>query len=206
MTVTWDSKRDRRALLLLGVAAVGIIAFRLIDRAPSVSTSASTSGTVLASPETVAAAEKRLTKLRQMAALVPGKEEALSKVRAELGSREKGILAAETPQQAQAQLIQIMRRVMKDQAPPIDITATEIGQVRPLDSNYGEALVTVVFTCRIEDLINLLTDLTKQPELIATSEMRIGGANPKEKSLPVRLTVAGVIRRDLVPDKKGTAY
>lgn len=197
MKVARDPKRDKRALALLGGAVALIIIFKLAERGSTSSTA------VLAAPVTVEAAEKRLVKVRQMAALVPGKEEALKKVQAELALREKGILAADTPQQAQAQILQIMRRVMKAQAPPIDIGSTEIGQVRPIDDNYGEAQVTVTFVCRIEDLVNLLTDLTKQPELISTAEMRIGGAHPKEKSLPVRLTVAGIIRRDLIPEKKG---
>ena len=49
----------------------------------------------------------------------------------------------------------------------------------------------------------LYADLTKQQELIATSELRIGSANPREKNIPVRLTISGVVRRDLIPDKKG---
>ena len=202
MKVARDSRRDKRALALLGAAVALIIIYKLVDRESSPSTA------VLAAPITVEAAEKRLVKLRQMAALVPGKEEALKKVQAELATREKGIIAADTPQQAQAQLLQIMRRVMKAQTPPIDIGSTELGQVRPIDDNYGEVQSTVTFTCRIEDLVNLLTDITKQPELISTAEMRIGGAHPKEKSMPVRLTVAGIIRRELIPEKKnvGAAY
>ena len=188
--------RERRVVIFGAVAVAGILLYRISSSTPE-------STTVLAAPDTVAAAEKRLTKLRQMTALVPGKEAALSKVQVELNAREKGILQADTPQQAQALLLQIMRRVMKAQTPPIDIASTEIGQARALDDNYGEVASSVSFTCRIEDLVNLLTDLTKQKELIATSEMRIGSANPKEKNIPVRLTISGVVRRELIPDKKG---
>jgi hypothetical protein len=196
------TQRDKRALALLGAAVAVIILYRAADRATS------NSSAVLAAADTVGAAEKRLTRLRQMASLVPGKEEALKRVQGELALREKGILAADTPQQAQAQMLQILRRVMKAQTPPIDIGSTEIGPVRQLDDQYGEVLVAVSLVCRIEDLVNLLTDLTKQPELIATSDLRIGGAHPKEKNMPVRLTVGGIIRRDLIPEKRGmaTAY
>jgi hypothetical protein len=51
-------------------------------------------------------------------------------------------------------------------------------------------------------LINLLSDITSQKEMIGISDMRIGGAAPKEKTMPVRLTISGLVRRELVPDKK----
>ena len=40
-------------------------------------------------------------------------------------------------------------------------------------------------------------------EIIATDEIRCGAANPKSKSMPVRLTVSGLVPRRLVPEKKG---
>ena len=193
-------ERDRRALILLGVAVAAILLYRL---APTGSDKSS--GTVLADSDTVAASELRLAKLRRLSAQVPGKEDVLKKVKTELADREKGVLVADTPQQAQAQLFQIMRRVMRAQQPPIEIASTEIGPTHALDDNYGEVLSSVSFVCRIEDLVNLLTDLTNQKELIATYDLRIGAAHPKEKTMPVRLTVAGVVRRELIPDKKVTA-
>src|SRR6476661_9481529 len=93
--------REKRVVIFGAVALAGILLYRISSSAPE-------SHTVLAAPETVAGAEKRLTKLRQMSALVPGKQDALNKVQAELAAREKGILQADTPQQAQAQLFQIM--------------------------------------------------------------------------------------------------
>jgi hypothetical protein len=63
--------------------------------------------------------------------------------------------------------------------------------------------VSVSFDCRVEQLVNLLADITAQKELIATSEIRIGNAHPKEKVMPVRLTVSGVVPRKLIPDRKG---
>src|SRR5947209_18315177 len=116
-------QRDRRALVILGVAVAGILLYRLTPTA-----SDKPSATVLADSETVTATEMRLAKVRKLSAQVPGKQEVLKKVEAELGEREKGILAADTPQQAQAQLLQIMRRIMRAQVPPIDIASTEIGQ------------------------------------------------------------------------------
>jgi len=63
----------------------------------------------------------------------------------------------------------------------------------------------VNFECRIEQIVNFLAALTKKTELIATSEVRIAAANPKEKSLNVRLTLSGAVPRNLVPVKRGLA-
>ena len=51
--------------------------------------------------------------------------------------------------------------------------------------------------------MNLLADLTHQPELIATNDLRISSANEKQKTLTVRLAVSGLVPKRLVPEKKG---
>jgi hypothetical protein len=84
----------------------------------------------------------------------------------------------------------------KAQTPPLEFRSEEIGQVRPLgdDKNYGEAVVSISLNCAIEQLVNLLADITAQPEAIATGDPAHGG-NQKEKTLSVRLTVAGMVLR-----------
>jgi hypothetical protein len=121
----------------------------------------------------------------------------------ELAAREQGLIQADTPAQAQAQLLQIFRRVASRQAPPIEIKTVEMGQIRPLGADYGELTVPVTFDCRIEQLLNLLADLTAQPEIVATSDLRITAGDARQKTLNVRLTVSGVAPRRLVPEKKG---
>jgi hypothetical protein len=81
-----------------------------------------------------------------------------------------------------------------------------MGQTRKLGDHYGEVLISVSFDARIEQIVNLLAELTEQPELIATIVLRISGATGKDKSMPVRLTVSGVVPRSLVPEKKGFAF
>lgn len=155
-------------------------------------------GTVQSIPD----AEKRLARVRQIAATVPGKEQVLKQVSSELAEREKGLIQADTPAQAQAQMLQILRRLARAQTPPIEMRNTEIGQVRALDANYGEVFVAANFDCSIEQLLSFLAEITAQKEMLGTSELRIGSANPKQKVMPVRLGVSGLVRRDLVPDKK----
>jgi hypothetical protein len=127
----------------------------------------------------------------------------LKKADAELATRESGVIQAETAQQAQAQLLQVIRNLGK--ADDIDARGGEFGPVKPLGADYGEVSVAVSFECRIEQLVNFLAALTSEKALLATSEMRISSSKPKEKTLNVRLTLSGVIPRKLVPEQKGVS-
>lgn len=190
------SERDRRALLLLAAAGAlaAVLYFALPGEAPA---------PVVAATGDIPTAEKRLARLRALAASVPGKQEALKAVTAELEAREKAVIRAETGAQAQARVLEIVRRAAKGLPAPIEIRSVELGQIRPLGNDYGEALVSVSFECRIEELVNLLAELTAQPELVALSDLRIGSGNPKQKTVNVRATVSGIVPRSLVPEKKG---
>jgi hypothetical protein len=150
--------------------------------------------------------EKRLTKARALLMQVPDKQALLKQAQADLSVREKGMLVADTAAQAQAQLFQILRRVGRAQGPPIEVRANEIGQARVFGDDYGEVSVSVSFECGIEQLVNLLADLGAQPELLATTEIRIGQANGTQKVIPVRLTISGIVPRKLIPEKKGLAF
>jgi len=187
--------RDKRALMLL--AAAGVV-FLIVELA----TNSFSSSKVVTASDSITLAERRLAHARQLASSVPGKQDNLKRVAAELAQREKGLIQAPTAPQAQAQLLEIIRRLAKAQTPPLEIKTGEIGQVRPLGDAYGEVVVPVSFDCRIEQLVNLLADVTAQPEVLATSEIRISSSSAKEKTLNVRLTVSGVTRRELVPEKK----
>jgi len=193
MTLT---ARDRRALVILAAAtAVTVTINYFLTREPAAEARPAVRSAVLE--------EKRLEKLRRIAATVPGKEEALAAVEAELARREKGLIQADTAAQAQAQLLEVFRRLARAQAPAIEIKTVEMGQVRPLGQDYGEILVPVTFDCRIEQLLNLLADITAQPEAVSTSELRVTAADQTEKTMTVRLTLAGVAPRRLVSEKKG---
>lgn len=193
------TERDRRALILLALTALPLIAWWALSDDGTPATVAATQ------VESIPVAEQRLARLRQVAAAVPGKEQALEGVKVELGEREKGLMEAETAAQAQAQLLQIVRKLARQQVTPIELRNTEIGAVKPFGEMYGEVAVSVNFESGIEQLINFLSDLTAQKEAIGTTDLRIGAANPKQKTMPVRLTISGLVRRDLVPKEKSGA-
>ena len=190
------SQRDRRALIVLGaaVAVCGAIWFW-----PQPSADAKTV------KESVAQAERRLTSLRHRAASVPAREEVDKQVSTELAHCEAGLIKAETAAQAQAQLLQIVRRVAGAQSPALEIKGAEFSPVQPFGTAYGEVTVTITTTSEIEQILNFLADLSKQPELIATSSFQFRQADEKKKTVPVRLTISGIVPRALVPQKKGGA-
>jgi hypothetical protein len=153
--------------------------------------------------DTIPAAAKRLSGVRQSAATFPAEERSQQAAAAQLAAREKGMLQADTPAQAQAQLIQIMRRLAAAQEPPIDVRSAEVGKTQPLGDSYGEVTVPVSFVCRIDQLVNLLADVTAQPELLAAGGLRITAGDAKDKVVNVRLTLSAVVPRKLVPEKRG---
>ena len=192
--------RDKRALLILAVVLpIAVLIYW---------TSGSSSGSsvkVVAPSETVGRDEKRISVLRTALATVDGKEAVLKQVSTELADREKGLIPGDTAEQAQAQLLQIMRRLAKAQFPPLDIRQSELGQPRSYGESYARVTVSVSLDCRIDELVNLLAALSAQPEIIATDEIRCTAANPNSKLMPVRLTVSGLVPRRLLPEKKGIA-
>jgi hypothetical protein len=188
------AKRDQRALLILIPALLLLLIKLRTGAAPEVAEAA---------VDSVEMAEKKLAKLRQLTATVPGKEAVLKQSNAQLAVKEAGVIQAETAQQAQAQLLQVIRALGKTEN--IDARGGEFGPVRPLGDDYGEVSVAVSFESGIDHFVNFLAALTSEKALLATSEMRITAANPKEKTVSVRLTLSGVIPRKLVPEQKGSS-
>jgi hypothetical protein len=192
-------QRDKRALMILGAVLVLAAIYWIAG-----SSSTGSSAKVVAPVETVDHVEKGLANLRARAAALPVREALLKQAGAELAEREKGLIPGDTADQAQAQLLQVLRRVAKAQTPPLEIRQVELGQPRSYGNAYGQVTVSVTIDCRIDELVNLLAALSAQPETIATDEVRFGTANPKQKIMPVRLTISGIVAQRLAPQKKGT--
>ena len=188
------TSRDRRALILLGAGALAIVVVRFAFYGDS-------AAAVVESSDSIPLAEQRLARLRQAEVSGPAKQALLNRLSAELALREKGVIQAPTAQQAQAQLLETIRRVGKGEG--LDVRGGEFPELRPLGDDYGEAAVSVNFECRIEQLVNFLAALTREPELVATDDVRVSAANMKDKTVMVRLTLAGVVPKSLVPVKKG---
>ncbi len=152
------SQRDRRALVLLVVAlvAAAVLRFAFSDN-PTVSVVSAN-----VSQDNTAIARERLARLRTTAATVPVREATMKQASADLAVRERGIIQADTAPQAQAALLEIVRRIGKNDM--IDVRGGEFGQPKAF-GDYGLVYATVTFECHIEELVNFLADLSRAPEL-----------------------------------------
>lgn len=195
------SDRDRRALYILGGALVLGGLYYWISN--SSSSSSGSSAKISAPVESVDRARQRLAILRRQAATLPGKEAVLKQASLELAQREKGLIPGDTAEQAQAQLLEIVKRVAQQQTPPLDVGEVELGRPRTFGTAYGQVNLSITVTCRIDQLVNFLAALSARPELVATEEIRFGTSHPKQKTMPVRLTISGLVARKLVPERKG---
>lgn len=164
--------------------------------------SSSDTGTVGA-VQNVELTEKRVSRLRRVAASAPARQEILKKVSDELVKREKGLIQGETAPQAQAQLLQVVRRVAQLQQPALVFKGTEFSSPRPLGSSYGEVVMTISMDAPIEQVVNFLADVGNQPELISVTDLTFTQVVGKQKLVPVRVTFTGMVPRRLVPEKKG---
>jgi hypothetical protein len=147
--------------------------------------------------------EKELSHLRVMAAALPARQRQYKQASADLGLREKMLIDASDEKLAQERLLDIVHKLAAAQAPPLDMRSTELGQPKPY-GEYGEVTLTVTVVCRIEQLVNFLSDLSAQPEAIASEDLHIFGTNEEKKEMQIRLTIGGLIPKRLLPKKKGS--
>jgi len=187
---------DRRSLLILlgGLVGIAILRFGVYGDHEAA---------VVGPTDSIPMAEKRLQRLREIAATVSSKEAVLKQATAELESREKGMLKADTVPQAQALLQEVIRSV--GAANGIDARGMEDWRWKAMANDYAEVSVTVAFSCGIEQLVNFLTALANEPELLATNSIQITGGNDKKKNIQVRLSLSGVVPRKLIPERRGAS-
>jgi hypothetical protein len=162
-------------------------------------------GSVVASHDSIPVARQRLEILRRKAETVPAKEAILKQVTAELQEREKGIVQAPTFEQARAHLFDVLRAAalasgFESQG------AAQLPPPLPLGKDYGQVSVGQNFTCGIEQLVNFLSAIANEPEILATDSVFVAPVRNKNKEITVRLMFAGVIPKTLIPAKKGGSF
>jgi len=196
------SQRDRRALVVLaaGLAVAAVLYYGFPNKQGTAGVASVSSASV--NQDNVALAQQRLARLRQIAATVPAREAVLKQTASDLADRERGIIQADTAPQAQAALLEIARRIGKDEQ--MDVRGGDFGAPKAF-GDYGLVYATVTFECHVEQLVNFLADLSREPGLMVPSEERITAGTQKDKTMSVRMVLAGVVARKLVPEKKGLA-
>lgn len=188
------SGRDKRALGILAIAAVVALAFYFWPQ--------DTGAAPVEAAGSIPLAEQRLASVRRLASQAPVEGQQLKQLEEGLRKDEESLIRADTPQQAQAELLQILRGVAGAQQPPIEFSNVDLGQIRAFGDHYGQVMVTVTFGCAIEQLVNLLADLTRQNVAIAPDEIRISTRNEEQKLIEVRLAVAAMVPGEMVPKRR----
>jgi hypothetical protein len=187
------STRDRRALSALAVVAV-------IAAVVMLATDSGNTPSTAVVPQTSAQLRQRVEQLRQIAAVLPVREALLKQTQADLADRERGIIQADTAAEAQSELLQTAVRLGK--ASGLEVRSSDFAAPKAF-GDYGIVYATVSFDCHIEQFLNFLADLTREPQLIVPSEERIAASgNPKDKMMTVRLILAGIVPKKLIPEKK----
>jgi type II secretory pathway component PulM len=188
---------DRRSLFALGGSVAVFLLLRFVffaDPTPA----------AIAAVDTIPAAEKRLEKVRQIAATVQGKEELVKQVKAELAERETGVLKADTEAQAQTQLLELVQGIAR--ANGIDARGMQEFRGIPISDDYGEIWTTITFSSSIEQLVNFLTTLGNQPQILSTYDIHVSSTHDKKKVIQVRLSVSGIVARKLIPKRGAAAF
>ena len=144
--------------------------------------------------------EKRLQRLQQVARQKPRAIAEAEAAARELVETEKGLLKAATPALASAAMQQIMKDLLSAQG--INLQASEFGTVKKVGEDYAQVPLTVVFTCGIDQWINLMTALRNAPQVLSSVEVRITPGDSKNKTAGVRMVVAGYIPASLVGGSK----
>jgi hypothetical protein len=185
---------NRRALYLAMLALLAMVVVKYAFLGDS------GTAVVAAQEDSIPAAERRLESLRKAAAAVPAEQELFKKAAAELSQREVGLLKADTDQQAQVALLDLVQNIAR--VNQVSIAGSQGFSEKPMNDDYGEVSVAVAFTCGMEQLVNLLAAIGNQPEILATNEIHISGGD-KNKNVQVRMVVSAAVPRKLLPEKKG---
>jgi len=189
------SQRDRRALVALTAAVVVFLVFQF-DLLPA-------RRPVAASSTSIEGAEKRLRRLQESARQKPRVAAEAAAAAQALAEAEKGLLAAATPAVASAQMLEILKELLRSHG--ISLQTSEFGPVKPVGEDYAQVPLTIGFSCGIEQWINLMSALRNAPQVLASQDLRIAPGDPKNKSMHVRMVVAGYIRASLLPAAKSEA-
>src|SRR5580658_1766858 len=149
------TSRDRRALfiLLLVVAVIGL-------RWVTATHSSKPNSTVMAQAAPVGRLLTKLAGRRKATAAISQKEEVLQRLLKELAVQESSLIQGDTAAEAQARLLQILKKATSQQEPPLEVRQIEFSSPRQLGDAYGEVSVSITVQCTIDELLNLISDLT----------------------------------------------
>lgn len=186
------SRRDRRALILLGVAVTLFLVLQLDMFSPS------SAGGAAASDAALDALEQRLQLAQVQARQRPLTEAELSAAQKRLEKVESRLLESADPALAQAEMRSLVGQLLD--AEGIPLRASRFSPVKLEQDRYAQVPLVVEFTCGIEQMVNFMAAISNSSRLLATRDIRIRPDKPEVKSIAVVMTVAGFLPLDRAPE------
>jgi hypothetical protein len=151
--------------------------------------------------ENIPMQEKKLGKYKEVVASVPLRTSEASKVEALLHTAERGLLESKTASLASAELQDLLKQIAMTQS--IDFRSSDFLPVKAISADYAEVPIGLQFQCKVDQLANLMRELSIHTKYLRVVRLTIQGASGKEKNIVVGLQVAGMMHAE--PDAKKLA-
>lgn len=142
--------------------------------------------------------EQRLQKYREVARTAGLRAAEVSSEAAKLRQAEGGLLNSNTAAFASGELQGLVKQLASNAS--IDVRSNEFLPLKKLSDDYTEVPIGLQFQCRLDQLVNLLKDISGSPQYLVVPKLMIQSGVSKEKLITVNMQIAGVMRAE--PSKK----
>jgi hypothetical protein len=180
------SEKDKKALMVVGIAvalyaAAQFAVFPLWD-------------TLQERRDNLPIVERKLEKYHAVARTAELRRTEASSVDTKLQEAERGLLTSETAALASAELQQIAKQFTA--AESIDIRSNNFLPAKPVGGEYMQIPLGLQFQCRLDQLVNLLTDFSGHQKHLAVSRLGIQTLGGKDKQVSVGMELSGFMRAE----------
>ena len=187
------AEKDKKALLIAGIAialyaAAQFAVFPLWD-------------TLQERRENLPIVERKLEKYHAVVRTAELRRAEAASVETRLQEAERRLLTSETAALASAELQQLANQLTA--AESISIRSNQFLPAKPVGSEYIQIPVVLQFQCRLDQLVNLLTDFSGHQKHLAVSRLNIQTLGGKDKQVTVGMELSGFMRAE-VPKTSGS--
>jgi hypothetical protein len=177
------SQRDRRAVLIVGIAAAIFLALEfgalpLWDN-------------LQAEREGLEVREQTFRKFREAVESRAAREAEKALLEGQLREAEAGLLPGETPAIASAELRTRVQQLAAEHG--MEVPTIQFLAERPLGEEYVQVPLGIQLKGRIDGLVGFLEDCEAGPTTLRVLGLNIQGGGDPAKILTIGLTVAGII-------------
>lgn len=177
------SQRDKRAVLLVGIAAAVFLAldFGVLPLWDSLQ----------AEREGLEVREQTFLKFRQAVESRAEHEAEKLLLEGHLRESEAGLLPGETPAIASAELRSRLQQLAAEHG--MEVPSIQFLETRPLGEEYVQVPLGIQLKGKIDGLVGFLQDCGMGPTTLRILNLSIQSGGDKEKMLTVGLTLAGIL-------------